>query len=243
MRISDTLVEEAVLGLARERIVNGRGICPSEAARALSARMGGDWRGHLPAVRDAAVRLAKRNLVCILRDGRPANPDTFRGLYRIAAFDVAGIANTSPMTAPRLTETAPTPTPAASPATSNSPPAVLTLADLLGDMLDGPKQDENRSVRTPSSEEPSPGAMAVDAAKDEDDDPDLLRDPEAATLDDIAARLERYLTAQFDDAPSGDTEIGDDVVGLAGEPDEEPILPDWHHTFRRYPETPAADEK
>ncbi len=241
MKISDTLVEEAVLGLARERIANGRGICPSEAARALSARMGGDWRRHLPAVRDAAVRLAKRNLVCILRDGRPANPDTFRGLYRIAAFDVAGIANTSTATAPRPAESAPIP--AAAPVVPDASPAVLTLADLLGDMLDGPNRGGNRTVRTPSSEEPSPGTMAVDAANDEDDDPDLLRDPEAATLDDIAARLERYLTAQFDDAPGGDTEIGDDVVGLAGEPDEEPVLPDWHHTFRRYPETPAADEK
>ena len=76
-------IEDLVLRLAKER-GEGKTICPTEAARATAEqRAEEDWRARLPAVRAAAVRLAKRGGVAIYRKGKPIDPDDFRGVYRI----------------------------------------------------------------------------------------------------------------------------------------------------------------
>ena len=76
-------VEEAILRLVEAR-GHGKTICPSEAARALGGPHPGGWGPLMPPVRKAAVRLAHRGQLVILRKGRPVDPDSFKGVYRLA---------------------------------------------------------------------------------------------------------------------------------------------------------------
>lgn len=79
--------EEAILALAAARGAD-KSICPSEAARALDAE---GWRRLMPAVRAAAVDLAKAGRIVILRKGKPVDPEAFKGVYRLAlARDAEG---------------------------------------------------------------------------------------------------------------------------------------------------------
>lgn len=43
----------------------------------------GDWYGLLMPIRRAAVALALAGRLVIYRKGKPANPDDFRGVYRM----------------------------------------------------------------------------------------------------------------------------------------------------------------
>ncbi len=64
----------------------GKTICPTEAAKAMALPAGGDdlaWRAWLPKVRAAAVALARQGRIVIYRKGKPADPDGFRGVYRL----------------------------------------------------------------------------------------------------------------------------------------------------------------
>lgn len=130
------------------------------------------------------------------------------------------------------------------------PRVVLTVEDLLhGDFADEDLEDLPPLVFDEPDEtyRDAGGAYAhagtpVETA-DEDDDPDLYRAPDAATLDDVAAGLQRYLAPELDDAARWDAEIGNDVVGLPGEENEQPVLPSWHDAFGRYLEGSPADEE
>lgn len=72
-------VRAAILDLTAARGA-GKTICPSEAARAVSGDM---WRRLMPDVRAEAVRLAKAGQIAIYRKGRPVDPGSFRGVYRL----------------------------------------------------------------------------------------------------------------------------------------------------------------
>jgi hypothetical protein len=64
----------------------GKSICPTDAAKAFAHARDEDdlaWRGHLPQVRTRAVALARAGQLVIYRKGKPADPDDFRGVYRI----------------------------------------------------------------------------------------------------------------------------------------------------------------
>jgi hypothetical protein len=64
----------------------GKAICPTDAAKAFArAREEDDlaWRGHLTQVRARAVALARTGRLVIYRKGKPADPNDFRGVYRI----------------------------------------------------------------------------------------------------------------------------------------------------------------
>lgn len=61
----------------RER---GKTICPSEAARAVDPE---GWRRLMPQVRSTAIGLARQGRLVITRHGKPADPDDFRGVYRL----------------------------------------------------------------------------------------------------------------------------------------------------------------
>ena len=66
----------------------GRTICPTDAAQAFAQLRGeGElgWRAHLQEVRRAAVRLALAGEIVIYRKGKPADPNDFRGVYRLGA--------------------------------------------------------------------------------------------------------------------------------------------------------------
>lgn len=61
-------------------------ICPTDAARAFAAARGEDalgWRNWLQKVRGAAVGMARKGEIVIYRKGKPADPDDFRGVYRL----------------------------------------------------------------------------------------------------------------------------------------------------------------
>jgi len=58
----------------------GKTICPSEAARAVSPEA---WRSLMGEVRAEAVRLAKSGNIVIYRKGKPVDPESFKGVYRL----------------------------------------------------------------------------------------------------------------------------------------------------------------
>ena len=80
-------LEEVILALCAEA-GPGQSINPTDAAQAYAAARGEDalaWRGHLPGVRAAAVRLAEAGRLVIFRKGKPVDPRDFRGVYRLGA--------------------------------------------------------------------------------------------------------------------------------------------------------------
>lgn len=72
-------LRDAILELTAARGVGGT-ISPDEAARAVSTDR---WQKLLPDVRAEAVRLAKDGAISIYRKGKPVDPDTFKGVYRL----------------------------------------------------------------------------------------------------------------------------------------------------------------
>jgi hypothetical protein len=58
----------------------GKSASPEEIARAADPE---GWRRQLPRVRAIAVGLARQGRLVILRHNKPADPDTFRGVYRL----------------------------------------------------------------------------------------------------------------------------------------------------------------
>ena len=83
---TETAAGEAILALLGTQ----RSIAPRDAAQALAARLAGDgepapaWQKLLPAVRRAALELARQGRIVLLRKGRPADPETVRGVFRLA---------------------------------------------------------------------------------------------------------------------------------------------------------------
>ena len=65
-----------------------RTICPTDAAKAHAEARGEGplgWRTHLQQVRRVAVALANEGRLVIYRKGKPVDPNTFRGVYRLGA--------------------------------------------------------------------------------------------------------------------------------------------------------------
>jgi hypothetical protein len=78
-------LEETILDMCQDAGA-GKTIDPIAAARAFSASRGEEgeaWRGWLHHVRSAAVGLARKGQIAIYRKGKPADPDDFRGVYRL----------------------------------------------------------------------------------------------------------------------------------------------------------------
>ena len=72
-------IEDAVFDLLSRRDP-GKSICPSEAAKAVDPE---GWRRLMGQVRATAVGLARAGKLEITRKGRPADPDTLKGVYRL----------------------------------------------------------------------------------------------------------------------------------------------------------------
>ncbi len=72
-------VREAILELV-DKVGPGKTICPTDAAREVSEK---HWRKVLVDVRAEAVRLAKQGRITIYRKRQPADPDNFKGVYRL----------------------------------------------------------------------------------------------------------------------------------------------------------------
>jgi hypothetical protein len=58
----------------------GKSVSPEEVARAADPE---GWRRLLPQVRATAVGLARQGRLVITRHGKPADPDAFKGVYRL----------------------------------------------------------------------------------------------------------------------------------------------------------------
>jgi len=58
----------------------GKSLDPAQVARTLQPER---WQRALPQVRAAAVGLARAGRVVILRHGKPADPETFKGVWRL----------------------------------------------------------------------------------------------------------------------------------------------------------------
>jgi hypothetical protein len=74
-------VEDAIFALLAE-VPAGKSVSPEQVARAVDAE---GWRRLLPQVRATAVGLARAGRLVITRHGKPADPEAFKGVYRLAA--------------------------------------------------------------------------------------------------------------------------------------------------------------
>jgi hypothetical protein len=62
----------------------GGTINPTDAARAAYKGKDPDgWRKRLPAVRHAAIHLARAGTIAIYRKGKTVDPEAFKGVYRL----------------------------------------------------------------------------------------------------------------------------------------------------------------
>lgn len=80
---NEDAIEATMLRLVAER-GPGKTICPSEVARALAGPDPDRWSSLMQPVRRIAVRLTKAGRLTIMRKGKPADPDDFRGIYRLS---------------------------------------------------------------------------------------------------------------------------------------------------------------
>jgi hypothetical protein len=71
---------EAALLERLAALAPGKSVSPEEIARAVDPE---GWRRLLPQVRATAVGLARQGRLVILRHNKPADPDSFRGVYRL----------------------------------------------------------------------------------------------------------------------------------------------------------------
>lgn len=58
----------------------GKSVSPEEVAKAVDPE---GWRRTLGQVRSTAVGLAREGRLVITRHNKPADPDTFKGVYRL----------------------------------------------------------------------------------------------------------------------------------------------------------------
>lgn len=65
----------------------GRSIAPEQVARAVDPE---GWRRRLGEVRATAVGLARQGRLVITRHGKPADPESFKGVYRLRAPETDG---------------------------------------------------------------------------------------------------------------------------------------------------------
>lgn len=76
-------VEDAIFELLG-KVPPGKSISPEEVARSVDPE---GWRRMLPRVRATAVGLARAERLVILRHNKPADPDDFRGVWRMRLPD------------------------------------------------------------------------------------------------------------------------------------------------------------
>ncbi len=78
-------LEDVILRICGER-GPGKSIDPTEVAKAFAEARGEDdlaWRRWLVHVRASAVGLARQGRLVIYRKGKPADPEDFRGVWRM----------------------------------------------------------------------------------------------------------------------------------------------------------------
>lgn len=71
---------EAVIFDLLAKVPAGKSISPEDVAKALDET---GWRRELGKVRAVAIGLARAGRLVILRHNKPADPDTFKGVWRM----------------------------------------------------------------------------------------------------------------------------------------------------------------
>ena len=71
------------------KVAPGKTVSPEEVARAVDPE---GWRRLLGQVRATAVGLARQEKLVITRHNKPADLDTFRGVYRLRLPEAAPVA-------------------------------------------------------------------------------------------------------------------------------------------------------
>lgn len=72
-------IETVILDLLAP-LAPGKSIGPEQAARAADPE---GWRRTLPKVRAVAIGMARDGRLVITRHGKPADPNDFKGVYRL----------------------------------------------------------------------------------------------------------------------------------------------------------------
>ena len=78
-------VEAAIFDLLA-KVPAGKSVSPEDVARAADPE---GWRRILGHVRATAVGLARQDRLVILRHNKPADPEDFKGVYRLRLPDAA----------------------------------------------------------------------------------------------------------------------------------------------------------
>jgi hypothetical protein len=77
-------IETAIFDLLNAKVAPGKSVSPEEVARAADPE---GWRRTLGHVRAVARGLARQGKLVILRHNKPADPDDFKGVYRLRLPD------------------------------------------------------------------------------------------------------------------------------------------------------------
>ena len=85
-------VETAIFDLLG-KAAPGKSISPEEVARSVDPE---GWRRLLGHVRAVAVGLARQNRLVITRHGKPADPNDFKGVYRLRLPMVGDVSEEEP---------------------------------------------------------------------------------------------------------------------------------------------------
>jgi hypothetical protein len=73
-------IETAIFELLDAKLAPGKSISPEEVARSVDPEA---WRRMLGHVRAVAKGLARQGRLVILRHNKPADPEDFKGVYRL----------------------------------------------------------------------------------------------------------------------------------------------------------------
>ncbi len=78
---SSAQLDDAILKTLTQ--AHGKTLSPPEIAHAIAGDGDGDWHSLLVPIRRSAVSLAQAGRLVIYRKGKPADPNDFRGVYRL----------------------------------------------------------------------------------------------------------------------------------------------------------------
>jgi hypothetical protein len=87
MKVSHEQIEATMVELIAS-LPTGKGVDPTEVARAIAGSDEKVWRLLMVPIRAVAVKLADNGRASILRKGRIVDPHDFKGVYRIGAAAV-----------------------------------------------------------------------------------------------------------------------------------------------------------
>lgn len=78
-RLDEPIIRARIMALCSEA-KPGKSIMPLTVAKDLDDE---SWRTYLRPIRIAAAKLAREGMIEILRKGKPADPDDFKGIIRL----------------------------------------------------------------------------------------------------------------------------------------------------------------